>query len=159
MGTVFKNYQLYDSGYRDQEYNLKKRYRELQFIIYNRSLKTTKFGTGFFIDGGVRNPVYNVEPFIQTLSDQMYNPEYTGSEQHVELVLNKTFDNAIEIPGTTILGSWILNQSVFPEQTIYKVRFPTSGKGYAPRAMLLNKDELAHDILNTSYVYRSLYSR
>ena len=159
MGTVFKNYQLYDSGYRDQEYNLKKRYRELQFIIYNRSLKTTKFGTGFFIDGGVRNPVYNVEPLVQTLSDQMYNPEYTGSEQHVELVLNKTFDNAIEIPGTTILGSWVLNQSVFPEQTIYKVRFPTSGKGYAPRAMLLNKDELAHDILNTSYVYRSLYSR
>lgn len=159
MGTVFKNYQLYDSGYRDQEYNLKKRYRELQFIIYNRSLKTTKFGTGFFIDGGVRNPVYSVEPFIQTLSNQTYNTEYTGSEQHVELVLNKTFDSAIEIPGTTILGSWVLDQSVFPEQTIYKVRFPTSGKGYAPRAMLLNKDELAHDILNTSYVYRSLYSR
>lgn len=159
MGTVFKNYQLYDSGYRDQEYNLKKRYRELQFIIYNRSLKTTRFGTGFFIDGGMRNPVYNTEPFIKTLSENTYNPEYTGSEQHVELVLNTTFDNAIEIPGTTILGSWILDQSVFPEQTIYKVRFPTSGKGYAPRAMLLNKDELAHDILNTSYVYRSLYSR
>ena len=159
MGTVFKNYQLYDSGYRDQEYNLKKRYRELQFIIYNRSLKTLKFGTGFFIDGDVRKALYNMEPFIQTLSENTYTVDYTGTEQHVELVLNKTFDNVVEIPGTTILGSWVLNQSVFPEQTVYKVRFPISGKGYAPRAMLVNKDELAHDILNTSYVYRSLYSR
>ncbi len=159
MGTVFKNYQLYDSGYRDQEYNLKKRYRELQFIIYNRSLKTTKFGTGFFIDGSTRTPVYKTEPFIKTLSDNIYNAEYTGTKQNVELVLNTTFDNALEIPGTTILGSWVLDQSVFPEQTVYKVRFPVSGKGYAPRALLLNKDELAHDILNTSYVYRSLYSR
>lgn len=159
MGTVFKNYQLYDSGYRDQEYNLKKRYRELQFIIYNRSLKTTTFGTGFFIDGGTRTPVYKTEPFIKALSDNAYNAEYTGTKQNVELVLNTTFNNALEIPGTTILGSWVLDQSVFPEQTVYKVRFPTSGKGYAPRALLLNKDELAHDILNTSYVYRSLYSR
>jgi hypothetical protein len=159
MGTVFKNYQLYDTGYRDQEYNIKKRYRELQFIIYNRSLKTLKFGTGFFIDGNARNSMYSLEPFIKALSDNTYNTEYTGTQQHVELVVNQTFENCIEIPGATILGSWTLNQSVFPEQTVYKIRFHTSGKGYAPRALLINKDELAHDILNTSYVYRSLYSR
>lgn len=159
MGTIFKNYQLYDTGYRDQEYNLKKRYRELQFIVYNRSLKTLKFGTGFFIDGATRNPIYKVEPMIKHLSENAYTVDYKGTEQHVELVLNSTFGNTLEIPGTTALGSWILDQSVFPEQTVYKVRLPVSGKGYAPRALLINKDELAHDILNTSYVYRSLYSR
>ena len=159
MGTIFKNYQLYDSGYRDQEYNLKKRYRELQFIIYNRSLKNLKFGTGFFIDGGTRRALYKMEPIIKTLSEMEYNTSYTGTEQHVELVINHTFDNIAEIPGATVLGSWIIDQSVFPEQTVYKVRFPVAGKGYAPRVLLVNKDGLQHDILNTSYVYRSLYSR
>ena len=159
MGTEFKNYQLYDSGYRDQEYNLKKRYRELQFIIYNRSLKNLCFGTGFFIDGETRRNLYRVEPFIRTFSDLQYTTDYKGSNQHVELVINSTFDNVCEVPGATILGAWVIDQSVFPEQTVYKVRFPIAGKGYAPRALLVNKDELQHDILNTSYVYRSLYSR
>lgn len=159
MGTIFKNYQLYDSGYRDQEYNLKKRYRELQFIVYNRSLKNLKFGTGFFIDGGTHRALYKMELMIKPLSDVAYNTTYTGTEQHVELVINHTFDNVAEVPGATVLGSWIIDQSVFPEQTIYKVRFPVAGKGYAPRVLLVNKDELQHDILNTSYVYRSLYTR
>jgi hypothetical protein len=122
-------------------------------------LKTLKFGTGFFIDGGTRNAVYKAEPIIKALSDTTYNVEYTGTQQHVELVIDTSLAQVVEVPGTTILGSWILDQSVFPEQTIYKARFHTSGKGYAPRAILINKDELAHDILNTSYVYRSLYSR
>lgn len=159
MGTIFKNYQLYDSGYRDQEYNIKKRYRELQFIIYNRSLKTIKFGTGFFIDGSTHRALYKMEPVIKALSSTEYNASYTGTEQHVELVISHSFDNIAEVPGATVLGAWTIDQSVFPEQTVYKVRFPISGKGYAPRALLINKDELQHDILNTSYVYRSLYSR
>ena len=159
MSTLFKNYQLYDSGYRDQEYNIKKRYRELQLIVYNRSLKTLRFGTGFFIDGNTHKPLYNMEPVIRALSDSKYNAAYTGTEQHVELVISHTFENVAEIPGATILGTWTIDQSVFPEQTVYKVRFPVAGKGYSPRVLLVNKDELQHDILNTSYVYRSLYSR
>lgn len=159
MGTVFKNYQLYDSGYRDQEYNIKKRYRELQLIIYNRSLKNLKFGTGFFIDGGTHRALYKMETLIKALSAAEYNTTYTGTEQHVELVINHTFDNIAEVPGATVLGTWLIDQSVFPEQTVYKVRFPVAGKGYSPRVLLVNKDELQHNILNTSYVYRSLYSR
>jgi hypothetical protein len=159
MSTVFKNYQLYDSGYRDQEYNLKKRYRELQLIVYNRSLKNLKFGTGFFIDGDTQRALYKMEPIVKTLSDVEYTTNYTGTKQHVELIINHTFENVAEIPGATVLGAWIIDQSVFPEQTVYKVRFPVAGKGYSPRVLLVNKDELQHDILNTSYVYRSLYSR
>lgn len=161
FGVTFKNYQLYDSGYREQVMNLKKRYREVQFILHNISHQKLQFGTGLFIDGGIRTSLYNTEFVIKALNNEGYKftTTYTGTEQHVELVVENTLANVAEVPSATVLGTWELNNSVFPEQTVYKTRFPVSGKGYAPRLLIVNKDEAMFELLNISYIYRQMYSR
>lgn len=161
FGVTFKNYQLYDSGYRDQIMNLKKRYREFQFVLHNISHKKLNFGTGLFIDGTTRTSLYDAEFVVKALNDKgyEYTTAYTGTKQHVELVVENTFANVADVPSATVLGTWQLDSSVFPEQTVYKVRFPISGKGYAPRLLIVNKDEAMYELLNISYIYRQMYSR
>ena len=54
----FKNFQMLDTGYREIGTNLKKRFREGQLKLNNRSNRSLGFHTEFFIDGDRRKTFY-----------------------------------------------------------------------------------------------------
>ena len=152
------NWQFIDTGYREHSSNFKKRYRELQFMLNNRSGKVLSFYTDFFIDGEQRRNhfTYNVIKQPGTLDGKPFNA----------LTVEQVFGAPLNTPGTTVLGinttdtdAWTLGVSEFPETALWKVRFPVSGKGYAPRMYILSHNEEPYDLLNLSWVYRSMYSR
>ena len=107
-----------------------------------------------------------------------YDPEWGSDEDLLKRYAGH------QIPGSTILGTvplleddqgnrylhnptetevdrlmWKLDVSEFPETVFWKTRFPVSGKGYVPRLKMLNTDQEEFELLNISWVYRSLYSR
>ena len=174
---VFKNYQYIDTGYREQESDFKKRFRELQFKLNNYAQVDLKFYTEFMIDGYLRQHDSQYE--IHQVVDKQ-DPRY-GVITYDRIYAS---DAGQDIPGATILGEtpliydeeddmyyhnpeeqtvdklmWKLDVSEFPETVFWKTRFPVSGKGYVPRLKILNMDEETYEMLNISWVFRMLYSR
>lgn len=154
---VWKNWQFLDTGYRAHQSNLKKRYRELQFVINNRSNRNLSFYTDFFIDGAQRRTKFKYNVVHDT------NPE---SPNYKSIVVERVLAEPLTVPGHTLLGSdetdieaWTLDNSAFPGDASYKVRFQVSGKGYTPRMLLISHNEVPYELLSTSWVYRLLYSR
>lgn len=174
---VFKNYQYIDTGYREQESDFKKRFRELQFKLNNYAQVDLKFYTEFMIDGYLRQHDSQYE--IHQVVDKQ-DPRY-GVITYDRIYAS---DAGQDVPGATILGEtpliydeeddmyyhnpeeqtvdklmWKLDVSEFPETVFWKTRFPVSGKGYVPRLKILNMDEETYEMLNISWVFRMLYSR
>jgi hypothetical protein len=173
----FKNYQYIDTGYREHESDFKKRYRELQFKLNNYAQLDLTFYTQFMIDGYMRQ---NEATYEVTQIVDKDDPRYGVIEY------SRVYDEEAGhfVPGATILGEtpllpdeegrlyrhnpeeqirdklmWKLNISEFPETVFWKTRFPVSGKGYVPRLKILNMDQEKYEMLNISWVFRSLYSR
>ena len=71
----------------------------------------------------------------------------------------RQLDNSSELSGETVLGKWMLSDSIFPECTLLKLRIPISGKGYAPRMQLLSLNEKNYQIYNIVWVLRQMNSR
>lgn len=150
---VFKNWQYFDSGNIDQNADMKKRFREYQFKINNSSSSALEFYSGFFID-----------KLTRTYQMQYNEEELLDSDEQVStIVIDAIPSHSILDPENTILyttlGSWILGESKFPDVNIYKIRIPTSGKGYLPRTILISYNENEYELLSYATVYRQLYSR
>ena len=156
---IFPNHQLIDTGYRDQNPDFKKRFREIQFRINNISQRSLKFHTDFAIDGELRRQMAH---YITTYAVDEVDPNYgsiTVERQLVDAL-------ASVLPGSTILGeddsdltAWSLDQSAFPELSLWKIRLPVSGKGYAPRLVILSQNNYNFELLNVSWIFRPLYAR
>jgi len=164
--SEIKNYQFLDTGFRDNNVQLKKRYREFQFNINNIDLQKLQFYTGFLIDGEERKEYnrYTVRHIVEPT-----DPNY-GT-----LILERELLNPVGTPSNTLLADstlattglqvyndfdhWLLDESVFPTIPLWKIRIPVSGKGYAPRVKLISCNEANFELLDIAWVYRTLYSR
>lgn len=153
----FNNWQYLDTGYREQSSNFKKRFREIQFILNNTSNKALRFHTEFYIDGEQRTSRYEYRVKQDT---------NVTSENYGVLTIERVLKEGIQAPGTTILGadatddvSWQLDISTLPDVSFWKARCPVSGKGYAPRLIIIAENEETYELLNVSWIYRALYSR
>lgn len=153
----FNNWQYLDTGYREQSSNFKKRFREIQFILNNTSNKALRFHTEFYIDGEQRTNRYEYRVKQDT---------NVTSENYGVLTIERVLKEGIQAPGATILGanatddvSWQLDISTLPDVSFWKARCPVSGKGYAPRLIIIAENEETYELLNVSWIYRALYSR
>lgn len=147
---AWHNWQGLDTGYREHNSNFKKRYRECQFIINNRSNQPLGFYTDFFIDGEQRKNKYK---YIIVQDTDPTSPTYGV------LTIEKVLADELTTPGATTLDVWELDTSMFPDTSFCKIRFPVTGKGYTPRMLLISRNELPYELLNISWVYRMMYSR
>lgn len=156
---MFKNWQYLDTGYRDNSLELNKRYREVQFQLNNIDGVNLEFGLEFQIDGQSRlsDYVYEVEHVIDE-NDPDYGLIYVQSTPYMNLPLEYVGTaNSTDLgPGS---NAWILNQSLFPDLSLWKVRAPVSGKGYAPRIRLVSRNISRFELMSISWVYRLLYAR
>ena len=155
--SIIGNRQLIDTGYREHASNFKKRYRELQFTINNLSLNALQFYVSFLIDGALRKSWYGYEIAQDT------NPEsITYGVISVRRVLLPNISNTSGspvTPSTTVLDDWVLGMSAFPDNGYWKCRTTVSGKGYVPRMLINSPNAKIFELLNISWVYRTLYSR
>lgn len=155
--SVIGNRQLIDTGYREHASNFKKRYRELQFTINNISLSALQFYVAFLIDGALRKSWYGYEIVQDT------NPESTTygviSVHRVLLPSISNTSGTLVTPSTTVLDDWVLGMSAFPDNGYWKCRTTVSGKGYVPRMLINSPNAKIFELLNISWVYRTLYSR
>lgn len=155
--SIIGNRQLIDTGYREHASNFKKRYRELQFTINNMSLNALQFYVSFLIDGALRKSWYGYEIVQDT---DPASPTYGVISVHRVLLPSASNTSVISVtPGTTVLNNWVLDMSAFPDNGYWKCRVAVSGKGYVPRMLINSPNAKIFELLNISWVYRTLYSR
>jgi hypothetical protein len=151
---LIKNYQYMDTGNREINTELKKRFREFQFKIKNTSLTDLRLYNGFYIDGSPRQELQDYVPRV--VLDNVLGEN---------IIIVDRYMDAGELQPTTLARTstsypcWTLNQSAFPGRTLWKVRVPITGKGYSPRAVLISKNEAQFELLGHSWVYRTMNAR
>lgn len=151
---LIKNYQYTDTGNREINTELKKRFREFQFKIKNTSLTNLRLYNGFYIDGSPRQELQDYVPRV-VLDNALGE----------NIIIVDRYMDAGELQPTTLARTstsypcWTLNQSAFPGRTLWKVRVPITGKGYSPRAVLISKNEAQFELLGHSWVYRTMNAR
>ena len=155
--SITGNRQLIDTGYREHASNFKKRYRELQFTINNISLNALQFYVSFLIDGALRKSWYGYEIVQDT---DPTSPTYGVISVHRVLLPSASNTSGAPVtPSTTVLDNWVLDMSAFPDNGYWKCRTTVSGKGYVPRMLINSPNAKIFELLNISWVYRTLYSR
>ena len=171
-GRYVKNWQYIDTGYKNQSSVIKKRYREIQFQIKNSDHVTLEFGAEFLVDNSTRRGIYKTD--VDVSEYDAANPDFGI------LTVSRELDELVYAPGETVLewpddapaadtilsegallqtNSFALDASRLPAATLYKVRFPVSGKGYAPRLKLLSLNEKRYELLNICWVFRAMNAR
>ena len=176
VARVLKNYQYLDTGNREINTELKKRFREFQFKLKNNTATNLGFYTSFLIDGSLRKDLQRYSPRL--LLDPSSNETTVVVERVLDtktMTYNTTRIERILVPERmlqddgeltpTILAEendpdrWILNQSAFPGRTLWKIRMPISGKGLSPRAILLSTNEADYELLGHDWAYRTMNGR
>ena len=175
---LMKNYQYFDTGYRDHQTQIKKRYREIQFKINNLSQKALQFGTEFLIDDKMRKSMFRYQTRHITAEE---------SDDYGYLYIEQVFDNPEIIQGATILEEpeevdydqvygditqvgetgpfllhsrrWVLDFSQLSRVSVVKVRHRVSGKGYAPRLIMVSLNEEKYEMLSHNWVHRIMNAR
>lgn len=147
---TFKNYQFLDSGYRSDELQYKKRYREIQFQINNLDKKNMQFGMDYILDGAPRGMYYKYD-VAQSIDemDPSYGVIYIDSTPYMEA----------ELDSIDLTNQWTIDQHLTPEVTLYKIRVAVSGKGYAPRLRLYSRNDKRFELFNIAWVSKIMNMR
>ena len=162
----FKNWQFIDTGYREDNIHLNKRYRELQLQLNNIEGSNLEFSMEFKLNGTTRRRYYMYEveqvldendPDYGLLSIQA--TPYSNVILKTESVLNETTLATYPEQGVEEYDSWHLDQSKFPDVNLWRVRMHISGKGQAPRLKLLSKNTSRFELMGLNWVYRIMNMR
>lgn len=177
-----QNYQYLDTGNRDINTDMKKRFREFQFKIRNVNATNLGMHTSFLIDGSLRRDLQKFSPryitdastgeavivIERTLDNNpdylSFVPEYKITRVERVIASTKMVQDAGELTPTTLAEStdpdyWVIDQSAFPGRTFWKIRVAISGKGYTPRAILLSTNLKSFEVLGHNWVYRTMHGR
>lgn len=147
----YPNYQLLDTGFRKHSEQYKKRYREVQFTVNALTEDKLKFYTSFNVDADERSSFYK---YVVTHCTDKTDPNY-GT-----IFVEREFVESVNTPSVTQLdGAWELDTSMFPELSVYKVRFKVSGKGYGGRVKILSMNNQPYELLVVSWVFRPMFAR
>lgn len=173
---IFKNYQCIDLGNREINSDIRKRFREWQLKFVNPEVTTLQFYTNFYIDNRLRNTFQGLETSTKSTADG----------DGFEVVINETYTpNATYVPNVRIasgailaspdpdaeyltdytssaildnVDAWEIGLSSFDTVPFIKVRKPVSGKGYTPRLVIFSFNEKRWELLNSTWVYRTMTS-
>lgn len=146
----FLNYQFLDTGYRDDEVQYKKRYREIQLQINNLDKKNLDFGMEYILDGAPRKLLYKYDT-TQDIDefDPEYGVVYVDTTPYLEVDLNDI----------DISNQWTIDQNLVPDISLWKVRVSISGKGSAPRFKLYSRNTKRFELIGINWVSRIMHAR
>lgn len=168
---TFFNWQFLDTGLRNDLLPFMKRYREIQVQFNNVDGVDLEFGMDFYLDNEMRMRWYKYE--VEHITD--VDPE---DARYGQLYLTRVMEpnikigsNTTALSGSSELGSggrpwevdkkrvWKLEQSKFPELSLWKVRMPVSGKGAAPRMKLVSHNDCRYELMSVNWVCRVMNAR
>ncbi len=155
--TVITNKQALDTGYRDLNSNYKKRFREFQMQVHNPSPQQVLFNTMYMLDNTIQH----------TFSNELYQTIGTGfNEGALVISPNTGLDTQLGLntPIPDYMSKhaedyWILGSPSAPQSQLWKIRAPIMGKGYTPKLYIIVDAKEYYELLNITWVYRTLYSR
>lgn len=154
---IMKNYQYLDTGNREINTDIQKRFREWQLKFVNPEATLLQFYTNFYIDNRLRDTFQQLSGYSKSVENG------TG----FEYVLSETYNPNLHIAAGATLGAnstfipgdvWELGLSNLDTVPYVKVRKPVSGKGYTPRLVLYTFDEKNWELFNITWVYRTMTS-
>mgnify|MGYP007095020278 FL=1 len=147
---IIPNYQLIDTGKRNLEGTKKKRIRQIILEFNNLSKEDTEFNHMVYIDDDPRADLFKYTVEHETDPD---SPNYG------QVFVLKEYVEPSTVYGVTKLGTWSLNNSQFPEQTVLKLHLDVSGKGYYPRLKLITRTSKLYELNQISWAYREMNAR
>lgn len=147
---TFRNYQFLDTGYRRDELQAKKRYREIQFLIDNLDKHDMEFGMEYLLDGAPSKIYYKYD--VTQIIDE-FDPDYCYA------IIDSTPYLKVELDNIDNTNQWTIDQSINPEITLWKIRIAVSGKGTAPRLKLHSKNEKRFGLLSLNWISRIMHMR
>ena len=153
----FPNKQFLDTGYRDANLFINKRYRELQLQINNPDNVDMEFGMDFQIAGEPRNTDFLYE--VSQTIDELHQDEgivYLDATPYLPIPYDDGEERKGEIDKT---NAWTLEHSLNPDISLWKVRASVSGKGMAPRLRLFTKNRFNYQLLGINWIYREMNMR
>lgn len=140
-----KNYQVLDTGNKNHDPYLQKRFREFQFQIINRSQDSLNFYNRFYVEAV---PKQNFRSYEITYDTDRNSRDY-GTIDVVPVD-----ESNLEVTSATYLNTWKLGVNMFPDIDLMKVRFQISGKGRYGRMLFVSKNEANYDLLSYAWVLR-----
>lgn len=146
----FGNWQFIDTGYRDFQEDLKKRFREVQFCINILETHVLKFNTAFVVDDVDKVPLY--KHVVSQVTDKL-DPNYGIIFVERELI------DPLSTPQLSRFNEWELDTALFPDITVHKIRYKVAGKGYGGAVKILSKNEVPFELLHINWVYRIMFAR
>lgn len=173
---IMRNHQLLDTGNRDHNASYKKRYREVQFRINATDEESLQFGTEFILDDQIRKGLFEYE-INQVTDPDDPNLGWIYVEKVFADPLNSVGATILEddeapslpylpssqvVPSDTVLlqsNRWVLDVSKLAHAISNKLRLKVSGKGYAPRLVLVSFNDRYYELLNHSWVFRTMNAR
>lgn len=173
---LMKNYQYLDTGNREINTDMQKRFREFQFKLKNLTQNNLGFYTSFLIDGSLRKDLQKYAPrfILDTDTEEatiivervLDTTTMTYNTTRVERIVlpKRMLQDSGELTLATLGQSddpdkWTLDQSAIKGRTFWKIRMPINGKGYTPRVILLSTNEAEYELLGHSWVYRTMNAR
>ena len=146
----FRNYQFLDTGYRRDEYQAKKRYRELQIEVNNLDKVNLNFGMEFILDSSPRRMFYKYDT-SQAIDE--FDPDYGV------IYVDSTPFFEVDLDSIDLMNQWTIDQELMPEVSLWKVRVAVSGKGSAPRLKLFSRNSKRFELLGVNWVSRIMHMR
>lgn len=147
---IFGNWQYIDTGCRDFNEELKKRFREVQFCVNILNNEILRFNTAFVVDDVDAVPLYR-----HTVS-QCDDP---NDINYGIIFVERELVEGVHTPALTGFNDWELDTAMFPDATVHKVRYKVSGKGYGGSVKILSKNEVPFELLHINWVYRVMFAR
>lgn len=168
---VLLNVQYLDTGYRNIQADVKKRFRQIQMRVTNPYSQQLLFRTQFRVDNDLRKMLYNTE--VTEITDPE-DPDY-GSV-YVDYILEDSdlVDGMEKIP--ELHEEWGIDPRRFPDLTTAVVKVNVQGKGRLGRFMLCSvnhalgaaplgtltlqsNEQSMYEISNVVWVYRVMNGR
>jgi len=162
------NFQYVDTGNLMLDDVAFKRFREVQFSVYNTSKEVVPFYSNFYVDGVNKlNPLSYTIVHITDTNDPDYgkifieeNINYSGSfPENIEIPEDLDITENTEIQGESNLDFWELDLAAFPDLNTVTVRLELSGKGRRAGLVLLNTSLKRYELSNLAFVYRNMNAR
>lgn len=146
--------QYLDTGFRDLDTDIKKRFRQVQFRVNNLYSETLKFYTSFAVDNDMRKNYCNFE------TTEITDPE---AEDYGSVYVDAVLEEPDLVWGSqeqrNYCTEWELDTSRFPNTNTAQVRFNVSGKGNLCRFELRSYNDKQYEISSVAWVYRPMYAR
>lgn len=148
VGKILGTTQYLDTGFREIDSSWKKRFRELQIKLHNKTSSPLELHLAFALDNVHRTSLsgYNL-PECTPLDTEVHSPGHAvlAPEEPAPAEENKR--------------TWLLDEQTTRFGGSDTIRWRVSGKGYCPRMRLLSKNEKSYEILGNTWIYRKLNAR